>query len=859
MDSWDDRGQSIQIGAVLVFAAVVLLLALYQATVVPQQNERVEFDHSQQIRGELLDLRNAVVSTVGNPSRRSVSVALGTTYPSRVLAVNPPPVSGQLRTVGTADGDVSFGVTNATALDAETDDFWNGTRRDYDTGGVVYRPDYNEYGQPPSTVYENSVLYDDFSFEGTTVARSGQALVDGSSISLVALNGSIRASSSGTESVDVRPVSASTTTVAVRNADPDSNVTVRVPTRLSESRWEALLADEFVAAGGNVTDVRTNPIPAAPAYRMLVVDLVPGTYDLRLAKAGVGTRVTGTEAAYVTEVRGNGTHVPEGGTEQFVVEVRDRYNNPVSGVTVRAATDGTGSVSGRAETGDDGRARLTYRAPADVDGASVAGRVNASFAVSPGAGPGSFAGGKPENVSMNVTVRNADGSGLGGGGGGGGGAGYSLRWTEPTTVPGTTSGGADCASTPDPCNVTMRAETVRPQIGAPIGFGSNDTSVVRVFRRVTATGSGGTATTTVRFQRAEGNATLWTQSAGANATRNVSTPSSERFESNLGRYGAFGTFVGDDPELSTENANTGSSSVVLHGGDDGGIVTTEYDTTGAEMVVVQYWAQDVGAEANDADTGLDEDLAVEYLTAAGTWVQADLLEARGTVDDPQRPTYHRTVRLGADALHGNFSLRFRQVAADAANDEWLVDDPQISVIGKAVGGGEAGGRTPGSGGGGGGGGSLVFNDDAVAVDGPDADSTAGGVEFSVTNDFGQRAQITSVEVSGVSGNRRINDRVIPNYQDRRTEIYVTSDVSDGWVDYNGGIGLPTTFDMDSDGFNNNGNPEASSGTTFDVSLFEFENNGGNRIDMSGESFDVTVSYELADGTTGSETFTVNVS
>ncbi|WP_415383122.1 hypothetical protein [Halosimplex sp. TS25] len=689
MESWDDRGQSIQIGAVLVFAAVVILLSIYQAAVVPQQNERAEFDHSQQIQGELLDLRNAVVSTVGDSAQQSVSVTLGTTYPPRLLAVNPPPASGQLRTVGTADGDVSFGLANATALDDETDDFWDGTRRDYDTGGIVYRPNYNEYGQPPSTIYENSVLYDDFSVAGSTVTRSGQALVDGTTVSLVALNGSISESSSGTRSVDVRPVSASSRTVAVRNAGPDSNVTVRVPTRLSESRWEELLADEFVAAGGNVTDVRTNPLPAAPTYRMLVVDLVPGTYDLRMAKAGVGTRVTGTKAAYVTEIRGNGTYVPEGGTEQFVVEVRDRYNNPVSGVTVRAATDGTGTVTARAETGDNGRASLIYRAPANVDGAPVAGRVNASFAVTPGSGPGAFAGGRPENVSMDLTVRNTDGSGLGGGGGGGGGAGYALRWTAATTVPGTTSGGVGCASTSDACNVTMRAETERPQIGAPVGFGSNDTGIVRAFKRVTATDSDGTATTTVRFERAEGNATLWTQSAGANATRNVSTPSYESFESDLGRYGVFGTFAGDDPELSTQNANSGSSAVVLPGGNDGGIVTTEYDTTGAEMVIVQYWAKE--SDEGDLNDG-NGALYVEYLDEGGVWRTADTLQLTGT--DPGR---QRVVRLGSDAAHGNFSLRFRQQGADAANDEWLIDDPQISVIGEAVGGGTAGGRAPGSG------------------------------------------------------------------------------------------------------------------------------------------------------------------
>ncbi|MFC7142059.1 Ig-like domain-containing protein [Halosimplex aquaticum] len=434
MELWDDRGQSIQIGAVLVFAAVVLLLSLYQATVVPQQNERVEFDHSQQIRGELLDLRNAVVSTVGDSAQRSVSVTLGTTYPTRVLAVNPPPASGQLRTVGTADGDVSLGVTNATALDDETDDFWDGRRRDYDTGGIVYRPNYNEYGQPPSTIYENSVLYDEFAAEGTTVARSGQALIDGRSISLVALNGSLSESSSGTRSVDVRPASASSRTVAVRNASPGSNVTVRVPTRLSESRWEGLLADEFVAAGGNVTDVWTNPLPAAPGYRMLVVDLVPGTYDLRMAKAGVGTRVTGTDAAYVTAPSGANATVPEDGSQRLVVEVRDAYNNPVAGVEVTGSADVGALASRTATTGENGRATFRYDAPSVT--AATEASVNVSYAVDPGLAT-AFDGRRPENAELTVTVQNTKVDGPSGGGGGGP-APYSVAWDSPTVSEGGT-------------------------------------------------------------------------------------------------------------------------------------------------------------------------------------------------------------------------------------------------------------------------------------------------------------------------------------------------------------------------------------------------------------------------------------
>ena len=87
MRAGDDRGQSIQIGAVLLFGALIIALSGYQAFVVPQQNEQVEFSHSQTVQDELQDLRNAFVSATGDVSRRSVSVTLGTRYPDRIFAV----------------------------------------------------------------------------------------------------------------------------------------------------------------------------------------------------------------------------------------------------------------------------------------------------------------------------------------------------------------------------------------------------------------------------------------------------------------------------------------------------------------------------------------------------------------------------------------------------------------------------------------------------------------------------------------------------------------------------------------------------------------------------------------------------
>ncbi|WP_436906801.1 hypothetical protein [Halosimplex marinum] len=426
MESWDDRGQSIQIGAVILFAALILLLSLYQATVVPQQNEQVEFDHSQQVQSDLLDLRNAVTSMFGESASRSVSIRLGTSYPSRVLAVNPPPVSGSLRTDGTAESGVYFGLANAVALDRETDDFWNGTGplREYSTGAVVYRPSYNEYGQPPRTVYDSTVLYDNFTFEGATIAHSDQTLIDGSTISLVALNGSLQRSSSGSTAVDVRPVSASSTTVTVENKDAEL-ITIRTATRLPNSTWTELLADE-----SNVTGWETSALTGVDGFRMLEVELKPGTYELRMAKAGVGTRVNRTEPAYLTGVRGNGSTVPENGSQRFVVELRDRYNNPVPGEPVTANASWIEGAPATERTGNDGRASFVYRVPEDAGGRTE--RVNVS--IGRGAPPAAFRGGAPENVSLNVSVVDTDVTGTGTGSGDGQGPDVTGQTASPDPV-----------------------------------------------------------------------------------------------------------------------------------------------------------------------------------------------------------------------------------------------------------------------------------------------------------------------------------------------------------------------------------------------------------------------------------------
>lgn len=77
-----DRGQSIQVGAVLLFAVLIVALAVWQAVGVPNQNEQVEFDHNQQVQQQLTELRGSIISMAGSSVTRSTTVDLGVRYPS---------------------------------------------------------------------------------------------------------------------------------------------------------------------------------------------------------------------------------------------------------------------------------------------------------------------------------------------------------------------------------------------------------------------------------------------------------------------------------------------------------------------------------------------------------------------------------------------------------------------------------------------------------------------------------------------------------------------------------------------------------------------------------------------------------
>lgn len=471
----DERGQSIQVGAILLFGVLIILLATYQAFVVPNQNREVEARHLAEISTDMAELRDAIVSLPGRATDRSVTLQLGTTYPSRVVGLNPGPPTGAIRTGGTGTEDVNVTVANAVAAHAEVDDRWDGTNRSYNSGSLAYTPNYNEFRNAPTIGYDNSLLY--HRFRDGTITRSGQRVIDGREITLLALNGSLDATRSGSISMDLRAVSASDRRIAVAN-EAGENVVVRFASRLDASQWEEQLGEtgELLGQGGHVVSVTDRPIPGTP-FSAIAVELEAGvTYSLGMAKVGVGTQVADEPVTYLTEVGPDGISIPEGTTKTVRFEARDRLNNPVAGVTVNAtiepAPQNGALASATATTDSDGRAEIEYQA-ADVDGPSPTFQLNVSFERVPGS---DFRPSAPANASVNVTVQNTD---AGGGGGGSGGA-YTTTWLDPSGQAGVTCpDGADGVCTLDAsvtsvATLTMATSPIAD--GASVDFAVNDTS-----------------------------------------------------------------------------------------------------------------------------------------------------------------------------------------------------------------------------------------------------------------------------------------------------------------------------------------------------------------------------------------------
>ena len=352
-----DKGRSYSgissiIGAVMLLALVFLLLTTVQAFAVPTWNEELEFDHNKDVQDDVLDLGSAIQSVASIGSPRTVSVKLGKRYPNRLVFVNPSPASGTLYTTGGF-----MNISHAESRENETKDYWDGGRESFPTELIIYEPNYNYYQDAPDIVYDNSYVYNYFrERQNHNNSLSQQILVTGKKIYVVALNGSLSTSQVDSESYTIRPISSSSRTISLTNSS-NERINLTMETELLPENWSDALGEEE----------HVHSVSSAGSGKVNVTLEGNVTYELRMAEVGLD-RTGERDAHYITNVRGNKTNVSQGSSRNLVVEVRDKFNNPVSGVTVNASfitseDPSEDIVPENTATGTMGRAKFEYQAP----------------------------------------------------------------------------------------------------------------------------------------------------------------------------------------------------------------------------------------------------------------------------------------------------------------------------------------------------------------------------------------------------------------------------------------------------------------------------------------------------------------
>lgn len=231
----DTRGVSEVIGFVFIFGILIILLSINQAQIVPQENAEIEFEHFQDVRNDLVEVRSSI-STAGQADvSQFPTVTLGTNYPPRIFAVNPTTPIGTLQT----SEKYNITITNQTA-DPST-----GETTNVSTRFLEYQPRYNEI-DIESTWYENSILYLDNRDQGGIAIIEDQNLVTDRNVTrITALQNDFQ--KSGTERVTLELYPVQTTSA---DEIPSGNVTVTLPTRLSGNQyWNDELKSKTVYLG----------------------------------------------------------------------------------------------------------------------------------------------------------------------------------------------------------------------------------------------------------------------------------------------------------------------------------------------------------------------------------------------------------------------------------------------------------------------------------------------------------------------------------------------------------------------------------------------------------------------------------
>jgi hypothetical protein len=418
-----DRGQSNIIGAAIIVGTFALLFVSAQVSLAPQVRQETEFDHARTVLAQMSQVQANTVTALSSGAQQAAVVQMGGSYPSYLILIQPPGPSGAVRTGEQQD----LSISGVQAVDPEVQDLYlsgTPTVQEFTTQPIRFQPNYVSYQDPPTTVIEHNVLYEDYSGDSAPTDASVEVeastnVVNGKRINLVSTPSDLSRSQSRALLLKQKPLSAGGE--AVRVTDAGGHIRIAIETDVPLAEWRRMLGSEIDpdTGAGDSSDGDREYISAIEnnaAGDGIVIHLeADEQYQLNAGKVGYrgGYQAPFAESAdpgpaYLDLQSNPEPTVQEGGSTMIEVNLRDKFHNGVENepVTVSITPPAEGSIDDSdlsKQSRPDGTVRFRYEAPNNVNNDKT-DRVVVQF---------DGGGTAPKEVVVEVEVINTDGSGPG--------------------------------------------------------------------------------------------------------------------------------------------------------------------------------------------------------------------------------------------------------------------------------------------------------------------------------------------------------------------------------------------------------------------------------------------------------------
>lgn len=334
------RGQTHILGFALAFALVIVVLTMWQSQVVPHQNEKIEFEHSTEMEGQMSELRDEMrrVSRFGTTA--SYTMSLSPQYPPRAMTMNPPEPSGRI----TVKEEMEVTYKRFSIVEHGYDPYNN---QNFEVSHVRYTPNYHYYQNAVVYGIEHGVVYAEYP-NGDTRVINGRNLVDGKTINIINIRGDYEETSPHV----ALEMKAEAHTTEYMNVEADNNANIELGTRMTEESWAEILGDEeYVKSwehhGGSV-EINLEGDEVYQVHNTMVRfdDEEGDDIDDQFLKKANGDGVTTI----------GGTHY------QLEVVAHDELGNPIQGEKVEIDLLGGNDddIEGTVYTDSDGKVSVTY-------------------------------------------------------------------------------------------------------------------------------------------------------------------------------------------------------------------------------------------------------------------------------------------------------------------------------------------------------------------------------------------------------------------------------------------------------------------------------------------------------------------